>query len=107
MKYWYDQFKTGRRIMKRARLVNLVGQPGFEIEGDEVCAGLGDIIASYVRHCRKPWWRRGIGWKHDKADMERVLNVLNLSRFQLYFYQGNSFLFYERKEVALSNVLHD
>ena len=45
---------------------------------DVYTAGLGDLVELYVKHSKKPWWKRDIHHKHLSEYLKRWLNNIEL-----------------------------
>lgn len=74
------KYKTGDKIKGTAKLVKFEG--GYKIidyEYDEYRGKLGDIIEDFIKHEKKPWWRRGIEHDHVRRLYKKFLNEVEIT----------------------------
>jgi len=75
------KYKTGEKESVKSKIANVKGNPTIIIEMEVYNAGLGDLLYDFIKHVKKPWWRRR--YYHDRLTSiyKKWLNLVELTEY--------------------------
>lgn len=72
----FEKYKTGDKIKRTGRIVNMNPPKDIEYMDDEYEIGLGNLIYDFIKHLNKPFWRKKFNHKLVTEQYVALLNSI-------------------------------